>query len=141
MTTTLIRSATEANWDHSAGSLADRYFSYLNRSDQQLQTELCAVIEAEHALPEPRRYAATLDRLRAWLELSPEDARVIARAHAAALATYPEEYALEAQEAERDVILNAMTFEEFQRLAGFIPWLRSGDWHLADDSLAAPYAA
>jgi hypothetical protein len=141
VTSTRIHLAPAADRNDAVGSLADHYFSYLSRSDEQLQTELCALIEDEHALPEPRRYEATLGRLRAWLELSAEDARIVARSYAAALSTYPEEYALETQAAERDVILNAMTFEEFKQLAEVIPWLCSGDWYFANEPLAEPFAA
>ena len=79
--------------------LADEYHAYLALSDAELETEFRSIIRAEHALPEPIRYEATLRRLRAWLALAWEDARTLARAHADALAKFPEPYVVETQAA------------------------------------------
>jgi hypothetical protein len=115
------------------GSTADRYFSYLALPDDQIEREFRNIIRAEHELPEPARYEMTFDRLRAWLELSGEDARILVRAYARALATFPEQYAREAAESERAVIFNAMTFDEFRTLSGLLPSLQSESWAIPLD--------
>jgi hypothetical protein len=111
----------------SAESLADRYFSYLGLSDAQLDGELRAMIRAEDELPEPARYEATLERLQAWLELSSEDARIISGAWVRSLATFPPDYARRSAEAERAVVFNGLSFQQFKCLADLLPSLQA-DW-------------
>jgi len=110
-----------------ASSLADSFFSYLALPDPQLEAKLRSMIRLEDELPEPDRYEATLARLRAWLELSDEDARIIARGWARALATLPADYGQRAAQAERAVIFNGLTFAEFRRLSDLLPSLAT-DW-------------
>lgn len=104
--------------------LADRYYRLLNLPDAQLQRRLVELIEAEDRLPESERYAATRDRLLAWLRLAPEDRRIIARAFETALGTLPPDFRTRRIEAERAAILNGMRFAEFRELGTFVPWIR-----------------
>ncbi len=122
-------------------SLVERFYAYLALTDGQLETEMRMHIRAEHDLPEPVRYEAVLERLRAWLELSPEDARILARAYADALRTFPDAYGAEIQRAERAVLLNAMTFQELRVLATVLPWLCDGSWTIGDEKHAVALAA
>lgn len=117
-------------------TLAERFYSMLVLDSDTLERALVPFIQAEHELPEPARYEATLARLRAWLELDDEDARVIAGAYERAIAGFPTDYHGRRLEAERAVMMNALTFGEFRRLAGILPWLRSTEW--MDALQAAP---
>ena len=104
--------------------LADRYHDLLGLPDAQLQRRLVALIEDEDRLPEPERYAATRDRLLAWLRLAPEDRRIIAAAFEAALLSLPPDFRTRRIEAERAAIVNGMRFDEFRELSTFVPWIR-----------------
>ena len=88
---------------------------------------MAAFIRAEHELPEPARYEAILARLQAWLDLDSEDRLIVARAFEGALETLPREYLDRCREAERAVIMNALTFQDFRTLAASLPWLRGAE--------------
>src|SRR5687768_419023 len=61
------------------------------------------LIQAEHELPEPARYEATLRRLNAWLALNLEDRHTQVRAYERAIATFPADYAQRRQDVETAV--------------------------------------
>ena len=113
-------------------SLAERFYSFLALPDGELERALAHFIRTEDELPAPARYEAALGRLRAWLELDREDARIIARAYDRALAALPSGFAERRLEAERAVIMNGMTFAEFRALADFLPWLRAPEYLVPD---------
>jgi hypothetical protein len=121
-------------------SLADRFYALLALPDRALERALGRVIEAEHELPPSSRREATLTRLRAWLDLNPEDQRVIANAYERATAVLPATYADSREEAERAVILNACTFAEFRRLAALLSWLRQPQYAAPHDDSHPPLA-
>src|SRR5690606_38855243 len=92
-------------------SLAERFYHMLALPSDRLEASLRQMIQAEHELPDAARYPAVLERLRAWLDLDAEDARIIARAWDQAIATFPDAYASRGIEAERAVILNGLSFD------------------------------
>lgn len=112
-------------WADSArdDTLADELHHLLVLRMPELERVLRSRIQAEDALPEDARHAAVLARLRAWLRLDREDARVIAGAWDAALETFPSGYAARCIDVERAVMLNGMGRSEFQALSDFVPWL------------------
>ncbi|MGE0227510.1 MAG: hypothetical protein AB7I38_03810 [Dehalococcoidia bacterium] len=118
-------------------SEAERYYGYLSLSDAQMHTEFRGIIRAEHELPEPLRYECALARLQAWLALTPEDARILARAYEQALASFPEAWVADARDVERGVLLNAFSFDEFRELSSVLPWLQADSWHLPSPAEAA----
>lgn len=101
----------------------DRFTRLLARSPSEQERTLRHEIETEHELPDGIRHPAVLDRLRAWLTLHGEEARVTARACDAALATLPSEYTTRRRETESAVMLTGMAFAEFRALAEILPWL------------------
>jgi hypothetical protein len=105
-------------------SLAGKFYSLLALPDDRLERELVKFIRAEQELPEAARYEATLERIHAWLDLDWEDRLIVARAFERALDTLPQEYRDRTREAERAVIMNALTFKQFRKLAVALPWLR-----------------
>ena len=105
--------------------LIERYHHLLTRPDGELRDALASMIRAEQALPEGDRYAVTFARLRAWLAMDREDARIIARAFEEAMERFSPEQREERMAAERAVILNGLRFAEFRALCGIVPWLRS----------------
>jgi hypothetical protein len=107
-------------------SLADRFYDLLALSTRELDRSLEQFVAQEHELEEPARHIAVRDRLRAWLDLDDEDARIIAGAYERASAGFPPAYHARRVETERAVIMNAFTFDEFLRLASILPWLRDG---------------
>src|SRR5437773_912549 len=68
-------------------SLADRFYDLLTLPSDDLERTLSRFIRSEDELPDAVRYQAVLGRLRAWLELDNEDARVIAGAYERAIKT------------------------------------------------------
>lgn len=120
-------------------SLAARYHSLLALPDNRLERALTSFIQAEHELPEPARYDATLARLQAWLQLDAEERLIVARAFERALASMPREYVHRCREAERAVMMNALTFQQFRTLAESLPWLR--DAELVEFADASPLVA
>jgi hypothetical protein len=81
-------------------------------------------IRFEHRLAEPERYVAALLRLEAWLDLTEEDARVLASAYDRALDQLPPEYRLGSEAAERAALLNGLSFRDFRALVRIVPRLR-----------------
>lgn len=79
----------------------------------------------EVRLPEDQRREAAYRRLCAWLDLDPEEARILARAFDQAATELPADLDRRRIEAERDAILNGLGFADFQRLARLLPWLRA----------------
>lgn len=80
---------------------------------------------AEMRLPDEQRREVVYRRLTAWLDLDKEDAHILARAYDGAAAELPEELQRRRLEAERDAILNGLSFTDFQRLARLLPWLNA----------------
>jgi hypothetical protein len=77
---------------------------------------------------EHERREAIRRRLRTWGWQSLEEGRLSATAYDRARAGISRDDQRALDEAEREVVLNALSFSEFSRLAEFLPWLRS--WHL-----------
>ena len=72
-------------------------------------------------------------RLRAYLKLEVEEARIAARAFVDAHIDLPVEWSERNREIEFDVIKNALHLREFSALAEVLPWLRdhdAADWLL-----------
>ena len=103
-------------------ALADRYYDLLALNPDALEAELAQIATIEHSLPEPLRYGEVRARLLAWLALSAEDRRILVRSFQRALATLPDEVSEARVDAERAVILNSLTFEEFTALADDLDW-------------------
>ena len=136
------RSSIPAETAYRDESLAERFYALLSLPDDRLEAALAEFVRAEDELPEPARYEATLARLRAWLELDREDAFVLARAYERATASFTADFAARRIEAERAVIMNGMSFDEFRALAGILPWLRRPEYLVpALDACEAPAAA
>lgn len=91
----------------------------------QLRVRAQEELLRENALPEGARRAAAHQRLAAWLDLDPEDARILARVYDEASAALDPEIARGRYEAECDAILHGFRFNQFTRLADFVPWLKS----------------
>lgn len=106
-------------------TLVDRYHSLLTKPDAELRDALGAMIRAECALPEGERAAFAHTRLRAWLAMDREDARIIARAYEEAMERFSPAQREQRLAAERDAIMNGLRFAEFRSLCGIVPWLRS----------------
>ena len=113
----------------------------LNDADDHIQ--LAAALYDATALPpiELRRVmralarregAATMDiahelvarRLRAYVRLNIEEARIAARAFVDAHIDLPTEWGERNREIELNVIKNALHLREFSALTGILPWLR-----------------
>ncbi len=105
--------------------LIDRYDLLLNRPDDEMRDALGQMIRAEFALPEQDRLEFTYSRLRAWLTLDGEDARIIARAFEEAMARCSTAQQQLRLAAERSAMMNGLRFSEFRALCGIVPWLRS----------------
>ena len=121
--------------DATPEALAERFYHLLDRSDLEIERALRDFVQVEDELPEARRYEAALARLRAWLQLDAEDARIIAGAYERAVQSFPEQFEQRRIDAERAAVLNGMTFAEFCELAPLLPWLRdtSGLEQLLED--------
>jgi len=103
-------------------TLADYYYELLALAPSDLERELREVAEAERALPERMRYAAARARLLAWLDLSREERRILARSFERVMERLPEDLQAARLEAERDAVLNGMTFAQFRELALALGW-------------------
>jgi len=66
-------------------------------------------------------------RLRAYLRLEVEEARIAARAYVDAFIDLPVEWGDRNREVEFDVIKNALHLREFAELTEILPWLRDHD--------------
>lgn len=94
------------------------------RSDD-LRREALQELRREAGMSVDARRSAAHRRLTAWLELDPEDARILARAFDEASAVLDREAARARYEAERDAIFHGLRFDQFTRLVELVPWLRS----------------
>jgi hypothetical protein len=103
-------------------SLADDYYELLALNPDELCRELREIAEAEYALSEQMRYPAVRARLAAWLELSREERRILAKAFERATATMPEGYRTIRREVERAAVMNGMSFDQFRELTLVLDW-------------------
>ncbi len=103
----------------------DRYAEMLLLREADLRRQATQELRREASLSTDARREAAHRRLLAWLELDPEEARVLARAYDEAAAALDREAAQARYEAERDAILHGLRFEQFTRLVDLVPWLRS----------------
>jgi hypothetical protein len=106
-------------------SPSDRYLDMLELNKADLRRRALAELRAECLMSSDARREAARRRLTAWLELDPEEARVLARAYDEASAALDRESARSRLEAERDAILHGLRFDQFTRLVDLVPWLRS----------------
>ena len=104
----------------------------------ELRRVMRAMARREGGAPWHVAHELVVRRLRAFLQLSVEDARVAARAFADAHIDLPEEWRERNREIEFDVIKNALHMREFLALTDILPWLKEhdvADWlvdHLPD---------
>jgi hypothetical protein len=112
---------------------ADDFYDLLAMSTPTLDRAMRERAAREYALAEPERYEAAHERLAAWLALDDEDARILAAAFDRATGSLPDEYRTQRIETERAVLMNAMTFDEFVRLASMLAWLRDEPLPTAPD--------
>ena len=102
-----------------------RYEDLLALPTSELRDHAALEIRAELDLPLEAQRQAIHTRLTAWLELEPEDARILARTWDEAAAGLSEDDARRRFEAERDSMLHGFRFQDFTRFTEFMPWLRS----------------
>lgn len=103
-------------------TLADYYYELLALAPGELERELREMAEAEQALPERMRHSAARARLLAWLELSREERRILARSFERVMEGLPEDVQAARLEAERGAVLNGMSFDQFRELALALDW-------------------
>jgi hypothetical protein len=102
------------------------FYSSMARSTlEEAQAQMLFSLLRELRLDSDDLRRAILDRFHAWLELKYEDATRVAAAYDLAHGGLTPEQQITLDEAERDVIVNGLTFREFERLAEFVPWLRA----------------
>lgn len=102
-----------------------RYEDLLALPTATLRERAAQEIRAELSPPRDIQREAIHARLTAWLDLAPEDARILARTWDEAAAGLPDDDARRRFEAERDSMLHGFRFQDFIRFAEFMPWLRS----------------
>lgn len=105
-------------------SLAEQLHELLALPEAALEHAMAARILRENDLDEDARHRATYERFRAWLELDPEDARVIARAFERADSRLDSAVRERRIETERAVILNGLSVRQVRSLTPLIDWLR-----------------
>ena len=126
--------------------LSRSFFDATSLSPIELRRVMRALARREGAADMDGRSRAAQLRLRAYLALEVEPARVIARAFDDAFIDLPEDWRERSREVELSVIVNALHAREFNRLTRVLPWLRdrtSGAWlldHLPDEDPAAALA-
>jgi len=103
----------------------ERYEDLLALPTDQLRRQAAADIRAELALPVERQREAIHTRLSAWLDMDPEDARILARVWDEGITYLPEDDARRRYEAECDAMLHGFSFRDFTRIAKFMPWVQS----------------
>lgn len=103
----------------------ERYEEFLALPTDELRARAVEEIRAELALSPDRRREAVHTRLSAWLDMDPEDARIIARIWDEAAATFPADDARRRFEAECDAMLHGFRFDAFTRFTEFMPWVQS----------------
>ena len=122
--------------------LASAFYDAQSLAPIDLRRAMRALARREGAAVIDDRNAAALMRLRAWLALDVEEARVIARAFDDAFLDLPAGWRERSREIEFSVIINGLHAREFRQLARILPWLReesSGGWlldHLPDEDPA-----
>jgi len=123
-------------------TLLARYKRQLRLGPDQLREASLRRIHYELDLPADERQRAILDRLRAWLALEPKEARSLAVSFKDALRLISADEKNELDESQRDAVYNALTFVEFEQLAGLVPSLNKthadGKWPMLP--LVSPYA-
>src|SRR5581483_10595778 len=92
--------------------------------DDRLVEALRRHVQAEYDLPADERRRAVVARLRAWLEIG-ERARRLVDCYEKASASLPVHVERARLEAERDAVMNGLSYAEFLRLAEIVPWLRT----------------
>lgn len=102
-----------------------RYEEYLALPTAMLRQRAAEEIRGELALPSDRQREAIHTRLSAWLEMDPEDARIIARVWDEAASELLSDEARRRFEAECDAMLHGFAFEDFTQLARIMPWVGS----------------
>jgi hypothetical protein len=110
--------------DTIGATLADQLHDLLALPEAALEHAMAERIRREDEMDEDARHRSTAERLHAWLELDPEEARIIARVFERASARLDSQVQARRIETERAVILNGMRFGEFRALAPLIGWLR-----------------
>jgi len=123
MTTSLDSRVSTMASPITTGSLADRYYDLLRLDTSALDAEQHQLLLDELELPDAVRYPATLARLRAWLELDGDDVRVLAASWERAAAYLSHDQRMRLREAERSVLMNSLTFDEFRALVAVLPWV------------------
>jgi len=81
---------------------------------------------------------SVLRRFRSWLRLSREDGALIAASYGRAFDALSPEQQRTLQEAEREVVMNGLSYRDFTRLAESVPWLRAWDAPPLPSRPAAP---
>ena len=97
----------------------------------ELRRVMRAVARREGGAGRDAAHELAARRLRAFLQLDVEDARVAARAFADAHIDLPDEWRKRNREIEFDVIKNALHMREFIALTDILPWLKDHegvDW-------------
>lgn len=100
----------------------------------ELRRVMRAMARREGAAAWEEAHELVVRRLRAYLQLSTENARIAARAFADAHIDLPNKWRERNREIEFDVIKNALHMREFLALTQIVPWLKdhdAADW-LAD---------
>ena len=106
------------------------YRSLLEMTHEERDYQVLEVLVRELRGNEAERRWAIWRRFLAWSSLSIEEGAALATAyeHAASRLSPDDQRALD--EAEREVVLNGLSYAQFGRLAEFLPWLRA--WHLPE---------
>ena len=100
----------------------------------ELRRVMRALARREGAASLDTAHELVVRRLRAYLQLDVEEARIAARAFADAHIDLPADWGDRNREIEFDVIKNALHLREFASLTKILPWLRdheSASWLLA----------
>ena len=93
----------------------------------ELRRVMRAVARREGAASAEVAHELVARRLRAYLRLDVEEARIAARAFVDAHIDLPSEWRERNREIEFDVIKNALHLREFSALTEILPWLRDHD--------------
>lgn len=111
-----------SQWERES-QLADQLHDLIRLPDAALEHAMAERLRREDALQPEERHNATLDRLRAWLALGADDARIVSRFFERAAASLGPDVQARRVETEWAVISNALSFEEFRALAPLLGWL------------------
>ncbi|MCK9494512.1 MAG: hypothetical protein M0R75_03315 [Dehalococcoidia bacterium] len=103
----------------------ERYEELLALPVADLRVRAAEAIRDELALDDDRLREAVRTRLATWVELDPEDARILARAWDQAAGALSPGEARRRIEAEANAMLHGFNFEDFTRLARLAPWTTS----------------